>query len=114
MNTIKFGRKAEEENQNACKVEECRTMAEQNEIVHALNLVDRESSLLCIIHPPALELKPLPTRLKYKFLGERGSLPVIISSKLNLTQEKLLMQVLKRHEGAIGWSLADIKGISPS
>ena len=34
-----------------------------------------------------LELKPLPTHLKYAFLGEEDTFQVIISSSLDLTQE---------------------------
>ena len=37
--------------------------------------------------PPKLELKPLPTHLKYAFLGEEETFPVIISSSLELNQE---------------------------
>ena len=39
---------------------------------------------------------------------------MIISSKLSAPQEERLMQVLKEHKTAIGWTIADIKGISPS
>ena len=35
--------------------------------------------------PPKLELKPLPTHLKYAFLGEEDTFPVIISSSLDVT-----------------------------
>ncbi|XP_068648704.1 uncharacterized protein [Aristolochia californica] len=41
-------------------------------------------------------------------------LPVIISSKLSAPQEEKLVQVLKENKKAIGWTIADIKGISPS
>ena len=34
------------------------------------------------IKPPKLDLKPLPNYLRYTFLGEDETLPVIISSKL--------------------------------
>ena len=34
--------------------------------------------------PPKLELKPLPSHLKYSFLGSEETFPVIISSSLNL------------------------------
>ncbi|KAI3678515.1 hypothetical protein L6452_37811 [Arctium lappa] len=40
--------------------------------------------------PPDLELKPLPSHLKYAFLGEEGKLPVIISSTLETHQEEKL------------------------
>ena len=39
---------------------------------------------------------------------------MIISSKLSALQEEKLMQVLKEHKTAIGWTIVDIKGISPS
>ena len=64
--------------------------------------------------PPALELKPLPTTLKYSFLGSNDTLPVIIASNLTLDQENQLVGVLKEHKKAIGWSIANLKGIDPS
>ncbi|KAM1945118.1 hypothetical protein ACFX13_000138 [Malus domestica] len=67
-----------------------------------------------IVQPPTLELKPLPSHLKYVFLGEDQTLPVIISSSLTAQEEDKLIKVLKEHKPAIGWTLADIKGISPT
>ncbi|CAN6586227.1 unnamed protein product [Malus baccata var. baccata] len=67
-----------------------------------------------IVQPPTLELKPLPSHLKYVFLGEDQTLPVIISSSLTAQEEEKLIRVLKEHKSAIGWTLADIKGISPT
>ncbi|CAN6679349.1 unnamed protein product [Malus baccata var. baccata] len=67
-----------------------------------------------IVQPPTLELKPLPSHLKYVFLGEDQTLPVIISSSLTAQEEGKLIRVLKEHKSAIGWTLADIKGISPT
>ena len=58
-------------------------------------------------------MKPLPEHLKYAYLGEDETLPVIISAALNAEQEDKLIGVLKKHKAAIGWTLADIKGISP-
>ncbi|CAN6570107.1 unnamed protein product [Malus baccata var. baccata] len=66
------------------------------------------------VQPPTLELKPLPSHLKYVFLGEDQTLPVIISSSLTAQEEDKLIKVLKEHKSAIGWTLADIKGISPT
>ena len=63
--------------------------------------------------PPKLELKPLPTHLKYAILGEEDTFPVIISSSLDLTQETQLLEILKTHRTALGWTIAAIKGISP-
>ncbi|WJX91525.1 hypothetical protein P8452_73291 [Trifolium repens] len=61
-----------------------------------------------------LELKTLPSHLKYVFLEEGDSKPVIISSSLSMDEEKSLIQVLKENKEAIGWTLSDLKGISPS
>ncbi|XP_050125739.1 uncharacterized protein LOC126603005 [Malus sylvestris] len=63
---------------------------------------------------PTLNLKPLPSHLKYSFLGAAETLPVIISAYLSEVEEEKLLRVLRRHRMAIGWSIADIKGISPS
>ena len=65
------------------------------------------------VQPPKLDLKPLPSDLKYSFLGENETFPVIISSKLDTLQEGKLLQVLKMHKNALGWTIADLKGISP-
>ncbi|KAG9458454.1 hypothetical protein H6P81_002962 [Aristolochia fimbriata] len=62
---------------------------------------------------PKLELKPLPDSLKYIFL-EKDSNPVIISSSLTDCEEDMLVKVLKQHKKAIGWSISDLKGISPT
>jgi hypothetical protein len=45
-------------------------------------------------------------------LGENETFPVIISSKLNAYQEGKLLQTLKMHKNVLGWTIADIKGIS--
>ena len=58
-------------------------------------------------------MKSLLFNLKYLFLGENKIFPVIISSKLNAHQEGKLFQTLKMHINALGWTIADIKGISP-
>jgi hypothetical protein len=39
---------------------------------------------------------------------------VIIAADLNETQEQKLLDVLKEHKEAIGWSIGDIKGICPA
>ena len=63
--------------------------------------------------PPKLELKPLPSHLKYVFLGVEESFSAIISSSLESDQENKLLEILRTHKTAIGWTIADIKGISP-
>ncbi|CAJ2671279.1 unnamed protein product, partial [Trifolium pratense] len=58
-----------------------------------------------------LELKTLPSHLKYVFLGDDNQKPVIISSSLSKGEEESLIQVLKNNKEAIGWALSDLKGI---
>ena len=62
--------------------------------------------------PPELELKPLPSHLKYSFLGSEETFPMIISSSLILNQETKLLEILKAHQTAIRWTIVDIKEIS--
>ena len=64
--------------------------------------------------PPQLEKKPLPSHLRYAYLRESSTLPVIILASLTAVEEKKLLRVLRDHKNAIGWSLADLKGIRPS
>ena len=73
-----------------------------------------ELSLSTTIQPPTPELKPLPSNLKYAYLDDIKSFPVIISASHANEQEEKLLSVLKKHKKAIGWTLADIPGISPS
>nr|XP_043629802.1 uncharacterized protein LOC122601095 [Erigeron canadensis] len=64
--------------------------------------------------PPQVELKEHPSHLKYAFLGEEQTLPVIIASNLEEVQERALLKVFKEYKAAIGWTIVDLKGISPS
>ncbi|CAN6554891.1 unnamed protein product [Malus baccata var. baccata] len=82
--------------------------------ISILDSVLANKLLPSIVQPPTLELKPLPSHLKYVFLGEDQTLPVIISSSLTAQEEDMLIRVLKEHKSVIGWTLADIKGISPT
>jgi len=63
---------------------------------------------------PKVDLKPQPKRLRYFFLGQNSTYPVIISDELNTDQVNLLLTELKKYRRAIGYSLDDIKGISPT
>ena len=87
-----------------------------NRFVKHLNLSNREvkTSLPSIESPHSLELKLLPSHLKYVHLGQNNILLVIISSTLDAGQEQSLVDVLGRYRRAIGWTITDIKGISPS
>ncbi|CAN6557498.1 unnamed protein product [Malus baccata var. baccata] len=79
-----------------------------------LSSVSANKMLPSVVQPPTLELKPLPSHLKYVFLGDDETLPVIISTSLTAQEEGKLVRVLKEYKTAIGWTLADIKGISPT
>ena len=61
-----------------------------------------------------MEQKPLPSYLKYAYLGIASTLPVIISASLTELEEEKLLRVLRDLKNALGWSLADLKGIRPS
>ncbi|KAL5548894.1 hypothetical protein UlMin_004125 [Ulmus minor] len=72
------------------------------------------NTISSIKEPPKLELKELPSHLRYSFLEESSYYPVIINSSLNDLEEEKLLRVLREHRKAIGWTIDDIKGISPS
>lgn len=59
-----------------------------------------------------MELKVWPNTLEYTFLGESDTLPVIISSSLKGEQKSKPLDVLQDHKDAIGWTIANIKGIN--
>ena len=71
-------------------------------------------SIPSIEKAPQLEQKQLPKHLQYAYLGKSSTLPVIISASLTEAQEEKLLRVLRDHKAAIGWSLADLKGIRPA
>lgn len=81
-----------------------------------LDLSNREVKLFVpsVESPHILELKFLPLHLKYVYLGQKYTLPIIISSSSNVDQEKSLLEMLRRYKKAIKWTMANIKGISPS
>ncbi|XP_027362483.1 uncharacterized protein LOC113870083 [Abrus precatorius] len=81
---------------------------------HYVFQIDFAKSLPFVEQHPILELKPLLEHLKYVHLGENEKLSVIIYTKMNIDQEERLLEVIKRHKKAIGWTLGDILGISPS
>ena len=62
----------------------------------------------------SLELKTLHVHLKYVYLGEQETFPVIIASHLNDGQEEDLKEILRKHREAIGWTMTDIKRLSPT
>ncbi|CAM8933186.1 unnamed protein product [Rhodiola kirilowii] len=60
------------------------------------------------------ELKPLPSNLRYEFLGSNATYPVIVGATLNEDETSKLVHVLKANRKALGYSIDDITGISPS
>jgi len=77
-------------------------------------VLSHKKLLPSILQAPKLELKPLPDNLKYVFIGDNNTLLVIIAKGLTSMQEEKLVKLLCDHKTAIGCTLADIKGISPS
>ncbi|XP_062075617.1 uncharacterized protein LOC133779706 [Humulus lupulus] len=60
------------------------------------------------------DLKQLPDHLRYEYLGENFTCPLIISSKLSECETEKLLRVLRKYKPAIGWEISDLKGISPT
>ncbi|CAH9141668.1 unnamed protein product [Cuscuta epithymum] len=77
-----------------------------------LNLEDQ--SLNVKGKAPEVELKPLPSTLKYAFLGPDSTYPVIVNADLDLQQVERLLQVLRSHRRVIGYTIDDIVGIKAS
>ncbi|CAM8877992.1 unnamed protein product [Rhodiola kirilowii] len=55
----------------------------------------------------SVELKALPTSLRYEFLGPNSSLPIIVNSSLNDVETSKLLDVVRKHKDAIGYSIDD-------
>ncbi|XP_071927584.1 uncharacterized protein [Coffea arabica] len=89
------------------------TSTKRYEVSPIFILEPHQRVLLYVVQASELELKPLPEHLKYAYLGDNETLQVIISAALTDTQEEKLIRVLREHKEAIGWTIADIKGISP-
>jgi hypothetical protein len=77
-------------------------------------LMSSEKEETAVPDPLKKKLKLLPGNLKYKFLGLAESLPMIIALNLVDVQEEKLLDILREHKEAIGWTIEDIKGINPS
>ncbi|XP_020250475.1 uncharacterized protein LOC109827866 [Asparagus officinalis] len=63
---------------------------------------------------PKVELKPLPSSLRYEFLDANGEYPVIVNADLSHQEVEKLLKVLRLHRDAIGYYIDDIKGINLS
>jgi hypothetical protein len=62
---------------------------------------------------PKVDLKPLPKGLKYEFLGPDKTYPVIVSDELSTKENEKLLNLLKKRRKVIGYSINDLKGLSP-
>ena len=60
-----------------------------------------------------LELKPLPSNLRYAFLDSTNDSPFIVNSSLPNNDVDALCDMLFSHKNALGYSITDLKGISP-
>jgi hypothetical protein len=89
-------------------------LEQANAILEFAPLESKEKEEGAVPEPPKKELKPLPDNLKYTFLGPAETLPMIIASDLLAAQEEKLLDVLREHKEVIGWTIENIKGISPS
>src|SRR3954463_13602446 len=75
--------------------------------------VERLGILAQLKEDPVFDLKPLPDMLKYAYLDENIIYHVIINTNLSGFKEERLLEKLRRHCGALGYTLDDLKGISP-
>ena len=48
------------------------------------------------------------------FLGDGKTFPVIVSDELSPEETEKLLNLLKKHKKVIGYSINDLKGISPA
>jgi hypothetical protein len=62
---------------------------------------------------PEVDLKPFPKGLKYKFLGPDKTYPVIVNDELSSEENEKLLILLKKYRKVIGYSINDLKGLSP-
>jgi hypothetical protein len=63
---------------------------------------------------PEVDLKPLPKGLNYEFLVPDKTYPVIVSDELSPEENEKLLILLKKHRLLIGYSINDLKGLSPT
>ena len=61
-----------------------------------------------------VEMKTLPSSMKYGYLGANSTYPIIVNSELNGTDLDRFFNLVWKHRKAIGYAIDDIKRISPS
>ena len=70
-----------------------------------------QTSVPSFEQPPKMEQKPLPIHLRYAYLRDASTFPMIILASLTAEEEDKLLRVLRDHKDALGLSLVDIKRI---
>ena len=60
-----------------------------------------QTSVPSVEQPPKMDQKPLPSHLRYAYLGNTSTLPVIISASLIAIEEDKLLRVLIDHKDAL-------------
>ena len=50
--------------------------------------------------------------MKYAYLDEKNTYPIIITANLSEHEEERLLKVLRKHRAAIAYTLDDLKGIT--
>jgi hypothetical protein len=88
-------------------------LEEADVILESASLVNSENEEAVIPEPPKKELTPLHDILKYKFLGPKDVLPVSRALDLLDALEEKLLDVLREHKEANGWTIDDSKWVSP-
>ena len=79
--------------------------------IEEVMMIDEEARFEeLLLDEPTLELKTVPSTLKYAFLDQEKAKLVIISSQLDTKQEEQLLEVLRLNEDTIerilrGWTL---------
>ena len=61
---------------------------------------------------PTIELKPLPSSLRYAFLNNDQDFPVIISDKLSQKESLRLLTILEKHRSAFGTRSKTLRELS--
>src|SRR5215469_14577954 len=92
-------------------------VVKEEEIEEAMQEKDLSTEVLKkeeAIVTPKVEFKTLPSNLRYAFFDSNSTYPVIINAELTLEQKSKLLDVLRSHKIALGYTLDDLKGINPS
>ena len=58
-------------------------------------------------------MKPLPSELKYSFLGDDETCLIVISLCLHKQQEGKFLDILRKQREAFRWTIFDLERVSP-